>query len=131
MDHCGDAAVFLSHFGACINFFLFLYLSSIVVVVLEYCTLCGDEKPSKIQSTYNFLTTALSLSFTLTLSFIYTQIATEHLFEHFDHKFRNKKGFRDVLTKIKDELMLMGFISVSFGSGIFSKKKSTLPISHF
>ena len=40
------------------------------------------------------------------------QIATEHLFEHFEHKFRNKEGFKDVLRKIKDELMLMGFISV-------------------
>jgi len=46
------------------------------------------------------------------LSFLIISIATEHLFEHFEHKFRNQQGFKDVLTKIKDELMLMGFISL-------------------
>ena len=63
----------------------------------------------------------ISILTTAVLSLLPTQqIATEHLFEHFDHKFRNKEGYRDVMKKIKDELMLMGFISVrKFSNRLF------------
>ena len=46
------------------------------------------------------------------LVFLVISIGTEHLFHYFEHKFHNKEGYKEVVHKIKDELMLMGFISL-------------------
>lgn len=48
----------------------------------------------------------------LFLVFVVISITAENLFHYFEHKFHHRQGYREVLKKIKDELMLMGLISL-------------------
>ena len=46
-------------------------------------------------------------------SFLLVSILVEHTIEWLHHKLHNREGLVYVLEKVKDELMLMGFISLA------------------